>query len=89
MLVTDMPIWADCTFRDDVPQALEIRVGDTESGRMIVFWDPANELHVDVKYGALLNPHGREDRLKPILSQLSRAAEYKANGGTFAPSASE
>lgn len=87
MLVTDMPLWADCPFRKRVPAAIEIRRGLNEGIDMVTFWHPETELHVDVDASLVRTPQGRGKRLRPILDQLQWAIDYKRAGGNFASAA--
>lgn len=45
LLVTDIPVWADCPFRDQVPGWIEIR----REGGVICLRSPAHELHVSLE----------------------------------------
>lgn len=74
-LVTDVPIWESCPYRDKVPAEIEIRA-DADS---VVFWWPRYELHVGCSRGYA----SESDCLGPVLGNLTGAVFEKEFPGMF------
>jgi hypothetical protein len=80
-LVTDLPIWTDCPFRERVPDNIEIRRGVMFGLDTLVLWDSRGQRHVDLHAGDL----GIDDPafdwsriLEPALSMLAAAQRLRA-----------
>ena len=82
--VLDFPIWKDCPFQSLVPAGIEIRSGDRDGQRVLIFWWPEQQLHIDMDRETV-NLDEPLSFLTPVIGNLVSAAWDKEFPDLFIP----